>query len=117
MNSSNALKLFFSTPAALFMLMMLASLANAIKQLLVVRQTGKPMSMAQYLSHWPETLGVVIANVIGFAVLILTNQLNFAAVLGLGYGANSVVDLLPGSRSLALKSTPDDPAKIQARNG
>lgn len=107
----DALKTLLGSPPALFILMLLASMSSGLKQLLVIRQTGKPMSFLSYLSYWPETLGMVIANVIAFAVLILTDQLNFASALGIGYGANSVIDLLPGKRSLALKSTPDDPDK------
>lgn len=112
MNTDDALKLFLSTPAALFVLMTLASLANGLKQLMVLRQTGTPMSFGTYLRYWPETAAMLIANIIAFAVLILTDQLNFASALGVGYGTNSLVDLLPGKRSLVLKSTPDDPTKV-----
>jgi hypothetical protein len=116
MNNAPALKLFLASPFALLILMLLASLGNGIKQLLVVRQTGSPMTIAQYLSHWPDTVGTLIGNMLAFAVLISMDQLNVAAALGIGYGVNSVVDLLPGKRSLDLKSTPDDPEKLQARN-
>lgn len=116
MNSDDALKLFLNSPAALFILMTLASMSNGLKQLLVLRQTGTPMSFGQYLSYWPETVAMVIANLIAFAVLILTDQLNFASALGVGYGTNSLVDLLPGKRSLVLKSTPDDPAKVPPKS-
>lgn len=112
--TADTLKTALSSPEALFALMLLASLASGIKQLAVIRQTGTPMTLGTYLSYVPETLGVVLANVIGFAVLILTDQLNFASALGLGYGTNSLVDLLPGKRSIALKATPDDPAKTIA---
>lgn len=114
MNSDTALKLFLSSPFALLLLMMLASLSSGVQQLLVLRQTGTPMSFAKYVSYWPETVGMMIANMIAFAVLVLTDQLNFASAISVGYGTNSLVDLLPGKRSLVLKSTPDDPAKIQA---
>ncbi|MDP9089186.1 MAG: hypothetical protein M3O26_10665 [Pseudomonadota bacterium] len=115
MNSESALKLFLSSPAALFILMMLASLSNGMKQLMVLRQTGTPMSFGAYLKYWPETTAMIIANMIAFAALVMWDQLNFASALGVGYGTNSLVDLLPGKRSIVLKSTPDDPAKIQAR--
>lgn len=110
--TTETLKAVLSSPGALFTLMLLASFSNGLKQLRVVRQTGTPMTVLGYLSYIPETLGMVVANVIAFAVLILTDQLNFASALGVGYGTNSLVDLLPGKRSIALKSTPDDPAKI-----
>jgi hypothetical protein len=115
-NNDAALKLFLSSPFALLILMMLASFSNGVKQLLVLRQTGTPMSFAKYLSYWPETIAMMIANLLAFAVLISIDQLNIAAAIGVGYGTNSLVDLLPGKRSLVLKSTPDDPGKIQARN-
>ncbi len=104
--------LFLSSPLALFMLMVLASLSNGVKQLLVLKQTGTPMSFGKYLSYWPETFGMLIANLLAFAVLISIDQLNVASAIGVGYGANSLVDLLPGKRSLVLKSTPDDPDKL-----
>lgn len=110
--TSEYLKSLLSGPSALFILMLLASLSNGLKQLLVVKQTGTPMDLWQYLAYWPETLAMIIANIMAFAVLILTDQLNFASALSVGYGTNSVVDLLPGKRSIALKATPDDPVKM-----
>lgn len=110
--TTETLKSLLSSPTALFVLMMLASLSNGLKQLNVIRQTGNPMTFFSYISYLPETAGMVVANAIAFAVLVLTDQLNFASALGIGYGTNSLVDLLPGKRSIALKSTPDDPTKI-----
>ncbi len=111
-----SLKVLLSLPVPLFVLMLLASLGSAMKQLLVLRQTGTPMTLGRYLSYWPETVGVIVANVIGFAALISMDQLNIASALGVGYGANSAIDLLNGKRSFDIKATPDDPAKLQARN-
>jgi hypothetical protein len=110
--TSESLKVILSSPGPLFVLMLLASLSNGMKQLRVIRQTGTPMTFWGYLSYAPETFGMLLANVIAFIVLVLTDQLNFASALGVGYGTNSLVDLLPGRRSVALKSTPDDPSKI-----
>lgn len=110
--TADSLKALLSSPSALFVLMLLASMTNGVKQLLVIRQTGTPMTFLGYLAYLPETFAVLLANVIGFAVLILTDQLNFASALGVGYGTNSLIDLLPGKRSVALKATPDDPAKV-----
>lgn len=107
----NTLKTLLSSPLGMYVLMNSASLVNGLKQLLVIRQTGTPMSFAKYLSFWPETVAMVLSNVIAFVVLVLTDQLNFASALAVGYGTNSVVDLLPGKRSVALKSTPDDVGK------
>lgn len=110
--TADALKTLLSSPGALFVLMILASLSNGIKQLVVVKQTGTPMTVLGYLSYLPETFGTVIANVLAFVLLVMTDQLNFASALGVGYGTNSLIDLLPGKRSVALKSTPDDPQKV-----
>lgn len=110
------LKALLSSPFALLCLMFMASFVNGLKQLRVLRQTGTPMSFSQYLSYAPETLAMLLGNVIAFIVLILTDQLNFASALAVGYGTNSLVDLLPGKRSLVLKSTPDDPDKISKIN-
>ncbi len=115
MNNDAAIKLFMTSPVALFVLMLLASLGQGVKQLSVIKQTGTPISFGKYLSYWPETLSMLVANVIAFAVLISMGQLNIAAAIGIGYGTNSLVDLLPGKRSLVLKSTPDDPAKIKEK--
>lgn len=111
-----ALKATLSSPLALFLLMCLASIANGTKQLAVVKQTGKSMTCLEYWSHWPETLTTIITNVIAFALLVMTDQLNFASALGVGYGTNSISDLLlKGGRSYALKSTPDDMTKLQPK--
>jgi hypothetical protein len=110
--TSDQLVALVNSPAVLFALMLLASASNGMKQLLVVRQTGRPMTFIDYLSYWPETFGVLLANIIAFAVLISLKQLNIASALGIGYGANSAIDLLPGLRSVALKATPDQPEKI-----
>jgi len=114
MNMTEAsLRTLLSSPAALFVLMLLASVCNGAKQILVVRQTSQAMTCWQYWSHLPETLIAVMANVIAFAVLIITDQLNFASAIAVGYGANSLADLLPKGRSYALKKAPDDPTKTE----
>ena len=102
--TAEALKALLSTPIALFALMLAASLANAFKQLATANQDGGTRTLADYLAHWKETVGAVLGNVIAFAILIYTDQLNFASALGIGYGVNSAVDLLKsGGRSGAMK--------------
>ena len=113
-----ALKALLSSPLALFLLMMLASISNGVKQLAVIRQTGYPMSCAQYyFRYMPETWGMIIGNVLAFAVLMSLDQLNIASAIGVGYGINSLTDLLPGNRSYVLKTTIDDPVKVNGKNG
>lgn len=111
--TAEQIKVLLSTPAFLFVMMLAASLSNGLSQLLVIKQSGTPPTFARYLSYWPETLAVLLGNGIAFAALIMTDQLNFASALGVGFGVNTIADLLPGKRAMALKSTPDDPAKVE----
>jgi len=113
----SALKALLSSPLSLFLLMMLASVSNGLKQLAVVNQTGKPMSYRLYLCHWPETLSTIVGNVLAFVVLMSFDQLNITSAIGVGYGVNSLTDLLPTSRSYQLKATIDDPVKVNGKNG
>jgi hypothetical protein len=109
-----ALKVILQSPWGLFVLMLLASFSNGLKQIAVVRQTGPSMTCWDFfVKYGTESTGMLVTNIVAFVVLVLTDQLNFASALGVGYGVNSVMDLLPGSkRSYALKATPDDPAKL-----
>jgi hypothetical protein len=115
--TNETLKELLSGPAALFLMMMLASMVNGLQQLNVVRQTGTPMTAREYFfKYWPTTLGMALTNVIAFITLVMTDQLNFASALGIGYGVNSAIDLLPNStRSHALKRTPDDEVKLREK--
>lgn len=103
---------YLGSPAGLFLLMLLASFANGMKQIVVVRQTSAAMTCLQYWGYLPETLTVVAGNIIAYVVLLMTDQLNFASALAVGYGANSLADLIPKGRSYALKQTPDVPSKV-----
>jgi hypothetical protein len=95
-----AVKEILSTPVGMLMLMLAASLLGGIKHIIVAKQAGAQVSLSKYLQFWPETSAVLIGNIIAFVVLILTDQLNFASALGIGYGVNSAADLLrPGGRS------------------
>lgn len=110
--TADALRAYLSSPAGLFVLMLLASVANGSKQLVVIRQTSNAMTCLQYWAHIPETLTTLIGNIIAFAALVMWDQLNFASALAVGYGVNSLADLIPKGRSYALKQTPDNPTKI-----
>lgn len=101
--TAEQLRVLIQTPGCLFLVMMLASFCNMLKQVADAHRNGTVITLAEYLAHWPETLGTIVANVIAFGVLIVTDQLNFASALGVGYGANSVVDLMrSGGRSASL---------------
>lgn len=101
-------KAILSTPAALFVLMCLASLSQGLGTIITAKRQGSTMTVGSYLSYWPELLSTVVLNALGFATLILTDQLNFASALGIGFGLANVVDMvMPAktSRSAALAAT------------
>lgn len=112
MSTEQALNLL-ATPVALFTIMLLASFGNGLKQLQDAKSDGSQVvSIWGYLAHWPETITTIITNSLAFIMLLGTNQLDtsapmglkLAAVIGIGYGLNSLSDLLrPGSgRSASL---------------
>jgi hypothetical protein len=115
--TETALRSILASPASLFGLMLLASIGNGFKQIAVVRQTGQPMKCGVYWSYLPETMAALVLNVVGFWVLVMTDQLNYASAIAVGYGTNSLVDFIPGGRSFALKNTPDDPRKMYPQPG
>lgn len=99
--TTEELKILLQTPVALFVMMLIASILNAYKQ-----KAGSGMSIGEYLSHVPETAAMLLTNSIFFAVLILTDQLNYASALGLGYASNSLADLVrPGGRSTTVTNS------------
>lgn len=111
--TADELKTLLSTPAALFLVMLLGSLASMLKQLSDARKNGSGASLGSYLAHLPETAGTVITNALGFLTLVVTDQLNFASALGIGYAANSAADLLrTGGRSASLASKQGGFARI-----
>lgn len=101
--TAEELKMLLSTPAALFFVMLFGSLASMLKQISDAKKNGTDASLGSYLAHWPETAGTIITNALGFLTLVVTDQLNFASALGIGYAANSAADLLrSGGRSASL---------------
>jgi hypothetical protein len=91
--TSEAIKSLLSTPVALFVIMLLASLGSAWKQMLVARRSGTEISVSSYfLKNWPETVAMLGHNAIAFVTLIFTDQLGWAAAIGLGYIANDAAD-------------------------
>lgn len=87
------IKALLSTPVALFVIMLLASLGSAWKQMIVARRSGTEISVSSYfLKSWPETVAMLGHNAIAFVTLIFTDQLGWAAAIGLGYIANDAAD-------------------------
>lgn len=102
--SAEELKLLLSQPIWLLLLMFLGSLVSALKQLGSAQRDGASVSIRDYVKHWPETFATIGGNVIGFILLLMSDQLNAAAAIGVGYGVNSVADMIrAGGRSASLK--------------
>lgn len=109
-------KAWISSIPVLFVMMWIASAANALSQLGEASKNGTPMSCAEYLKHWPESLYTILMNLLGFVGLIVFDQLpasaplglKYFAVLGLGFGTNAIADkFTKGGRSRALSMPPD----------
>lgn len=97
------LKTLLSTPVALFVVMLLGSLASVLKQIGDAKKNGSEVTIGSYLAHLPETASALILNVLGFLTLVVTDQLNFASALGVGFASNSAADLIrTGGRSFTV---------------
>ena len=73
------------------------------------------MGLVEYWSHWPDAMATLIGNGLAFVVLIVTDSLNFFSALGIGYGVNSLTDLLPGKRSDELLQSSVQPSPTQSK--
>lgn len=106
--TAETLKELLGQPIALLALMYLAALASAAQQISDSRQAGGEVySLGEYLRFWPETIAVVVGNLLAFVVLVFSDQLNFASAVGIGYGSNFVVDKMrQGGRSDGIAATP-----------
>lgn len=101
--TADYIKALLAQPVWLLLVMILASFLNMLKQVVDGRRNGSTLTCIQYLGHWPETVTTIGGNVFVFFVLLLSDQLNFAAAVATGYGMNSLADLVrPGGRSAAL---------------
>lgn len=92
--TNDELKELLNAPYGLLALMFAASLVSGIKAITVAKANGSSMGVGGYYAYLPQTVITVVGNLIAFAVLVLTDQLNFASALGIGYGINSVTDLI-----------------------
>lgn len=101
--SQEELRGWLDSPVVLYVLMLLGSLASALKQWSVARMSGSTLSLATYMSYLQEGVTTIIVNTLSFAALIYADQLNFVSAIGIGYMTNSLSDLLPtGTRSDAV---------------
>lgn len=107
--TTEQLQQYLENPLVLLAVMLAASAGSACKQIFDGRRNGAAVTCAQYLAHWPETLAMLGGNVLAFLLLVEVDQLNLAAAVGIGYGMNSVADLVrPGGRSATLLPRPAD---------
>jgi hypothetical protein len=94
---------WLNTPLALLILMLIASIVSAWKQIADANRNGAEVTWAAYFAHAPETVTMLLTNILAFAALINTNQLNFASALGIGWISNSAADIIrSGGRSASL---------------
>jgi hypothetical protein len=105
--TTEQLRAYLDDPLVLLLVMLAASAGSAWKQIYDGRRNGVAVSCAEYLAHWPETLTMIGGNLLAFLLLVEVDQLNLAAAAGVGYGMNSVADLIrPGGRSAAMSTRP-----------
>lgn len=90
--TADELKEMFDSPMALFLAMLLGSAVSMLNQLGRAKRDGAAVTLGQYLSHWPELLAALLNNVLAWVVLLMTDQLNFASAVGIGFAANSLAD-------------------------
>jgi len=96
-------------PGPLFIVMLCGSFGSMLNQMVLSKRAGIDYTYAQYLSHWPEIITMMIGNTFAFITLLLADQLNFAAAVGIGWIANSVSDQFTrGGRSSELKAAPEE---------
>lgn len=108
-------KAILEAPLSLFVLMVLASLTQGLTALGAAKRQGSTMTFAEYFTYWPEAAATIVLNIISFAVLILTDQLNFASALGIGFGVSNVVDvLMPAKNSRAAAVAATTPGSLDA---
>lgn len=103
---AESLKALLSSPAALFVVMLLASAANGLKNLIEAKQQGSNVGFADVFGHGLDILYTAITNSLAFALLLQTDSLNLASAIGLGYLAGSAVSLLnPQGAAKAISTT------------
>jgi hypothetical protein len=83
--TADDIKGILETPVALFVLMLLGSAGSILENAVDANKAGTP-----YTFSWAETLLMLGGNGAGFLVLLMSDQLNFAAVILGGYTANSL---------------------------
>lgn len=106
------LQIWLRSPFALFLIMIVSWGANGLKQTAQAKIQGtSDMSFWTYFSFARETAAAFAGNILAFVLLLATGQfdksaplgLMITAVIGIGYGINSVADLTSkGGRSAAL---------------
>lgn len=108
--TAEEIRALIATPAGLLVVMLLGSLFSVFKQIRDARANGATITVSDYLFRL-ETLLMLGTNVGIFFGLVMTGELSWQTViasLGLGYMANSAMDMKAGGRSAAVvQSIPD----------
>jgi hypothetical protein len=108
-----AIESALANPLTLFAVMLASSFGSMFKQWIDARKNGAELKFSEYLNHWPEIIYMLGMNIATYLTMFMTDTLNFAAAIGIGYANNSVADIFrSGGRSGA---TAD--AVSAARNG
>ncbi len=105
--SAEELKVLFSQPLMLLVLMLVASLGSAGKQLIVARRQG-PISVIDYFLRI-ETIIMLGTNVAAWLTLLYSDTLNIASALGAGYAANDSADVFTKDGRSSAISPPANP--------
>lgn len=91
-NTAEEWKAWLGTVPALFGVMLAGSVAHGLIQQRDATKNGTPMTFLEYWSYSREILIALVLNGAAFAVLLLADQLNFAAAFGIGMGMNAFAD-------------------------
>lgn len=107
--TAEELKILLGTPLALFLIMLFASIGSALKQLVVAKREKPELTLVGYFTkNLPETLIMLGHNVFAFGSLVMTDSLNWASAIGIGYMANDAADVwTKQGRSMAIAPPSD----------
>lgn len=118
--------LFFSTPAfalpqspdeykallngipAMFVAMVLGSVAYGLIQTRQATLSGKPMGFLTFFTYGREVVIGGIINVAAFALLLVADQLTFVGAFTLGITGSALSDFGSGGRSADLAKAPEE---------
>lgn len=89
--TAEELKLLFSQPLMLLLLMLFGALSSAAKQLVVARRQNAAITVGEYFLKI-ETVIMLVGVIFTWIGLVAFEQLNIGVALGAGYIANDLAD-------------------------